>query len=169
MNVLDSGTLPGVMNLRDVLSSFLDHRHDVLVRRTRFRLGRIDRRLEILAGYMIVYLNLDEVIAIIRREDDPKPILRKRWKLNDAQAEAILNMRLRALRRLEEKAIAGELAALEAERKALKGLLRDGKRRWKVVAEEIAEVRKRFGANTALGRRRTEIGAAREPVEVPLE
>ena len=169
MNVLDSGTLPGVMNLRDVLSSFLDHRHEVLVRRTRFRLGRIDRRLEILAGYMIVYLNLDEVIAIIRREDDPKPILRKRWKLNDAQAEAILNMRLRALRRLEEKAIAGELAALEAERKTLKGLLRDGKRRWKVVADEIAEVRKRFGANTELGRRRTEIGAAREPVEVPLE
>jgi len=118
---------------------------------------------------MIVYLNLDEVIAIIRREDDPKPILRKRWKLNDAQAEAILNMRLRALRRLEEKAIAGELAALEAERKALKGLLRDGKRRWKVVADEIAEVRKRFGANTGLGRRRTEIGAALEPVEVPLE
>ena len=81
----------------------------------------IDRRLEILAGYMIVYLNLDEVIAIIRREDDPKPILRKRWKLTDAHAEAILNMRLRALRRLEEKAIGEELAALEAERKALKG------------------------------------------------
>ncbi len=169
MNVLDSGTVPEVMNLRDVLSSFLDHRHDVLVRRTRFRLGRIDRRLEILAGYMIVYLNLDEVIAIIRQEDDPKPILRKRWKLTDAQAEAILNMRLRALRRLEEKAIAEELAALEAERKALKGLLRDSKRRWKAVAEMIAEVRRRFGANTELGRRRTEIGAAPEPVEMPLE
>jgi topoisomerase-4 subunit A len=169
MNVLASGAVPSVMNLREVLQAFLDHRHDVLVRRTRYRLERIERRLEVLAGYMIVYLNLDAVIAIIRNEDDPKPVMMKRWKLNDFQAEAILNMRLRALRRLEEIAIAEEIKALNAEGRSLRGLLKDKKRRWKTVGDEIEAVRKRFGAKTALGRRRTEIGDAPEPVDVPLE
>jgi topoisomerase-4 subunit A len=169
MNVLASGAVPSVMNLREVLQAFLDHRHVVLVRRTEFRVERIERRLEILAGYMIVYLNLDEVIAIIRNEDEPKPVMMKRWKLSDLQAEAILNMRLRALRRLEEISIAEEIKALNVDLKSLRGLLRDKKRRWKSVGDEIEAVRKRFGAKTALGRRRTEIGDVPERIDVPLE
>ena len=102
MNVLSKGKIPVVMSLRDALREWLDHRKEVLVRRTRFRLGEIARRIEILDGYLIAYLNIDEVIRIIRREDEPKPVLMKRFKLSDNQAEAILNMRLRALRRLEE-------------------------------------------------------------------
>ena len=113
MNVLDADQVPRVMNLRQVLQAFLDHRHVVLVRRTEFRLEKIARRLEILRGYIIAYLNLDEVIRIIREEDNPKAEMIARWDLSDLQAEAILNMRLRALRKLEEIEIRKELAALE--------------------------------------------------------
>lgn len=158
LNVLDAETVPRVMDLRAALQSFLDHRHDVLVRRTNNRLEKIGHRLEVLAGYMVVFLNLDEVIAIIREEDDPKSKLMKRWKLSETQAEAILNMRLRSLRKLEEIAIREEIEGLEAEQKGLKRLLRDKKLRWKRIAEEIADIRKRFGAKTELGARRTEIG-----------
>jgi topoisomerase-4 subunit A len=158
LNVLDSETVPRVMDLREALQCFLDHRHNVLVRRTKNRLEKVAHRLEVLAGYMIVFLNLDEVIAIIREEDDPKTKMMKRWKLSETQAEAILNMRLRSLRKLEEIAIREEIKGLEAEQKELKKLLRDEKARWKQIAEEIAAVRKRFGAKTELGARRTEIG-----------
>ena len=113
MNVLDLDTIPRVMNLREVLQSFLDHRHEVLVRRTNNRLEKIEKRLEVLAGYMVVFLNLDEVIRIIRNQDQPKPMLMQRWKLTEAQAEAILNMRLRALRKLEEIEIRSEIEDLE--------------------------------------------------------
>ena len=160
MNVLDADTVPRVMNLREVLQAYLDHRHEVLLRRTKFRLARIERRIEILSGYLIVYLNLDEVIRIIRNEDRPKPVMMKRWKLSDLQAEAILDMRLRALRRLEEIAIKQELDKLKTEKNALGRLLKDEKARWACVADEIGEARKAFGTKT---------GAPPSAVVVPLE
>jgi topoisomerase-4 subunit A len=165
MNVLDGEGTPRVMNLREALVAFLDHRHEVLKRRSTHRLEQIDHRLEVLAGYLIVYLNLDAVIRIIRKEDEPKPALMKRFKLTDGQAEAILNMRLRALRRLEEMEIRREHDALEAERKELRALMRDEKKRWARVGEEIKDVAKRFGKDTPLGKRRTEIG---KPVEAQV-
>ncbi len=168
LNVLNADIVPGVMDLRGALQAYLDHRHDVLVRRANNRLGKIAHRLEVLAGYMIVYLNLDEVIAIIREEDEPKPRLMERWSLTETQAEAILNMRLRSLRKLEEMVIREEMTGLEAEQKDLKRLLRDRDLRWGRIADEIAEVRKRFGKKTALGARRTEIGAAPSAIIVPL-
>ena len=169
MNVLDGDGTPRVMNLREVLQAFLDHRHEVLVRRTRHRLARIETRIEVLAGYLTVYAHLDEVVRIIRDEDEPKPVLRRAWKLTDAQAEAILEMKLRALRRLAEAAIREEFDALSAESKTLAALLKDARRRWKTVADEIAEMRKRFGGKTDLGRRRTRIGTPPSAVVVPLE
>ncbi len=169
LNVLDAQGVPRVMTLKEVLQAFLDHRRVVLQRRTRFRLEEIARRTEILRGQMIVYLNLDKVIKIIRESDDPKAELMKRWKLSDVQAEAILNMRLRALRKLEEIAIRKEIAALEGEAKDLKGLLADEKRQWKTVAADIAEIGKQFGPDTPLGRRRTEVGKPPVEVQVPVE
>jgi topoisomerase-4 subunit A len=169
MNVLDGGTTPRVMNLREVLQAFLDHRHEVLVRRSRFRLGNIEKRLEILDGFLIAYLNLDEVIRIIRTEDEPKPVLIARFRLTDNQAEAILNMRLRSLRKLEEMEIRGEHSKLTAERKELNRLLADEKLRWDRIAAEIADLRARFGEKTALGRRRTALGEAPAEVAVPAE
>ena len=169
MNVLDAETVPRVMNLREVLQAYLDHRHGVLVRRTKFRLEKIADRLDVLRGYMVVFLNLDEVIAVIREEDDPRAVMKKRWKLNDAQVDAILNMRLRSLRRLEEIAIREEIEGLEGEQKTLKALLRDKAKRTKRLAAEIAALKKSFGPKTELGRRRTEIAAAPDPVSVPVE
>ncbi|MEK9965051.1 MAG: DNA topoisomerase IV subunit A [Rhodospirillaceae bacterium] len=169
MNVLDAETVPRVMDLREVLQAYLDHRHEVLVRRTKYRLQKIADRLDVLQGYMVVFLNLDEVIAVIREEDDPRAVMKKRWKLNDAQVDAILNMRLRSLRRLEEIAIREEIEGLEGEQKTLKALLRDKAKRTERLAEEIAELKKAFGPKTELGRRRTEIADAPEPVAVPVE
>ena len=145
MNVLGADRAPRVMNLREVLQAFLDHRHVVLVRRSEFRLGQIGKRLEILEGYLVCYLNLDEVIRIIREEDHPKAELMRAFSLTENQAEAILNMRLRALRKLEEMEIRKEHDALLAEQEDLSALLGDEKRRWGVIAEEIRETRKRFG------------------------
>jgi len=176
MNVLDADNTPRVMNLRDVLRAYLDHRHVVLCRRTRFRLEKIAHRLEMLEGYLVVFLNLDEVIKIIRNEDEPKPVLMKRFKLNDAQAEAILNMRLRALRRLEEEGIRIEHASLSAEQSDLKKLLKDknktldqGGRVWATVSEQIKETKKAFGPRTEMGQRRTELGDTPDEIVVPLE
>jgi topoisomerase-4 subunit A len=169
MNVLDAENVPRVMNLREVLQAYLDHRHEVLVRRTTYRLGKIADRLDVLHGYMVVYLNLDEVIAVIREEDDPRAVMKKRWKLNDAQVDAILNMRLRSLRRLEEIAIREEIEGLEGEQKTLKALLRDKKKRLKQLADEVADLKKRFGPKTEIGKRRTEIGDAPVAVAVPVE
>jgi topoisomerase IV subunit A len=169
LNVLDADGTPRVLDLRQALKAFLDHRHVVLVRRTKNRLEKIERRLEILAGYLIAYRNLDEVIRIIREEEDPKPVLMKRFKLTDIQAEAILNMRLRALRKLEELAIRKEHKELSAERTDLVDLLAKEPRRWQKIAEEIGEVKKRFAANSPLGRRRTEIADAPAIADVPLE
>ena len=169
MNVLDAGQTPRVMALDEVLRAFLDHRHAVLVRRTRHRLARIERRLEILSGYIIAFANLDEVIAIIRKEDAPKGVLMKRWGLTEVQADSILNMRLRTLRRLEEVAIGKELKEIEVERAALKKLLADEGKRWRAVADEIKAVKRRFGPDTELGRRRTELGGPPPEVVIPLE
>jgi topoisomerase IV subunit A len=168
MNVLDAQTVPRVMSLKEALQAFLDHRREVLQRRSRFRVAAIARRVEILRGQLVVYLNLDEVIRIIREEDDPKARMIKRWKLTEVQVEAILNLRLRALRRLEEIAIKKELDELTAEQKGLEALLGDDKRQWKAIGAEIAELHKEY-AHAPLGRRRTEIGAPPAAVQVPVE
>ncbi|OIQ93129.1 DNA topoisomerase 4 subunit A [mine drainage metagenome] len=169
MNVLDADSVPRVMSLKEVLRAFLDHRHVVLQRRSQHRLGKIEKRLEVLEGYLKAYLNLDEVIRIIREEDEPKAELMRAFALTDNQAEAILNMRLRSLRRLEEMEIKGEHAKLSAERQGLLTLLGDEALRWRTVAGEIAEVKAKFGADDALGRRRTLLGDAPSAVVVPIE
>ncbi|WP_158045876.1 DNA topoisomerase IV subunit A [Skermanella pratensis] len=169
MNVLDKDNVPRVMNLREVLQAFLAHRIEVLERRSRHRLGKIDHRLEVLGGYLIAYLNLDEVIRIIREEDEPKRSLMKTFSLSDVQAEAILNMRLRSLRKLEEFEIRKEHDSLSAERADLLDLLENEPRRWKAIAKQIAETRKRFGKATKLGARRTVVADAPSAVIIPLE
>ncbi len=169
MNVIDAAGVPRVMNMREVLQAFLDHRHEVLVRRSEFRLGKIEHRLEILGGYLIAFLNLDEVIRIIREEDEPKAELMRAFSLSEVQAEAILNMRLRQLRKLEEVEIEKENKQLTAERKDLRSLLKDEDKRWKTIAGEIAEINKEFGAKTDIGKRRTVIGTPPSAVVVPLE
>ncbi len=181
LNVLDEGRTPRVMNLNETLQAFLDHRRDGLMRRTRRRLEKIAVRLEVLGGYLVAYLNLDEVIRIIREEDEPKPRLIKRFKLIERQAEAILNMRLRSLRKLEEIEIRAEEKALQKEQKDLKKLLKDDKAQWGVVRDEIAATRALVGPDTELGRRRSAFGdapaggpvavealVAREPITVVL-
>jgi topoisomerase IV subunit A len=162
LNVLDAAGVPRVMGLKEVLRAFLDHRRDVLQRRSAFRLKKIAARLDVLAGLLIVYLNLDEVIRIIRNEDEPKPKLVQRFKLNDVQAEAILNTRLRQLRKLEEMEIRREDAALREEQKGLQGLLEDTKKQWRKIAGELKETRKAFAPDTAWGKRRTELSEAAE-------
>jgi topoisomerase IV subunit A len=162
MNVLSRGVVPNVLSLREVLLQWLEHRKVVLLRRSRFRLGKIAERLEVLGGYLIAYLNLDEVIRIIREEDDPKAVMMKRFDLTEPQVEAILNMRLRQLRKLDEIEIRKEFDTLKAEKKDLEGLLKSEDRQWKCVAYEIQEVRKTFGPDTPLGRRRTGFADAPE-------
>jgi topoisomerase IV subunit A len=165
MNVLDGGTTPRVMGLREVLWAFLNHRRDVLQRRSRFRLEKIDRRLEVLAGYIIAFLNLDRVIEIIRENDEPKPLLVTEFSLTETQAEAILNMRLRSLRKLEEMELRNEHAALEAERSGLDALLGSQDKQWTAIRAELGHTAKLFGPDTALGARRTsfaESGSAPE-------
>ena len=158
MNVLDGGRVPVVMNLRQMLQAFLDHRHEILRRRSGHRLEKIAARLEALAGYLIAFANLDEIIRIIREDDDPRAAMMARWEMSEAQAEAILNMRLRALRRLEEVEIEKEHRALKSEQRELKRLLKTESLRWERIAEEIREMRARFGGDDEGGARRTEIG-----------
>jgi len=169
LNVLNAHNTPRVMGLREALAAFLEHRLEVLVRRTRFRLERTERRLELLEGYLVAFLNLDEVIRIIREEDEPKPTLMKAFELSDIQAEAVLNLRLRALRRLEEEGIRQEHADLTTERKNLKSLLKDEKMCWKIIATEVRDMRDKFGIKTELGRRRTELGTPPSAVVIPFE
>ncbi len=160
MNVLTSGNVPQVLNLREVLAAFLVHRDEVVVRRTKFRLEKIAHRLEVLGGLLIAYLNLDEVIHLIRTEDEPKPKMMKKWNLSDVQAEAILNMRLRSLRKLDEIEIRQENDALLKEQKELKQVLASDERRWEVITQEIKDIKKAFGNSTALGKRRTDFADA---------
>src|SRR3954467_7248088 len=144
MNVLSKGRVPKVLGLAEVLREWLDHRRDVLLRRSRHRLDAIEHRLEVLGGYLIAYLNPERVIKIIRNEDDPKPVLMKTFKLTDVQAEAILNMRLRNLRKLEEFEIRKEAKELRAEKKSLDELVKSEKKQWETISDQIKEVRNAF-------------------------
>ena len=155
MNVLSRGQIPNVLSIKDVLREWLDHRKEVLVRRTKFRLAKIEHRLEVLDGYLIAYLNLDEVIRIVRFEDDPKSKMMVRFKLTDVQAEAILNLRLRALSRLEEGEIKKEHAKLTAERRDIKTLLGSDDLQWEKIAGEVKATRETYSKKTALGKRRS--------------
>ena len=162
MNVLSRGKVPNVLSLRDVLREWLDHRKDVLLRRSRHRLGQIEHRLEVLGGYLIAYLNIDEVIRIIRQEDEPKKVMMARFDLTDVQAEAILNMRLRALRKLEEIEIKKEFDGLTVEKAEIEALLASEDKQWQAIAWQIGEVKKKFGKDTEIGARRTDFGEAPE-------
>jgi topoisomerase-4 subunit A len=162
MNVLDADQTPRVMSLPEVLLQFLHHRRDVLLRRTKFRIDKIEKRLDILAGYLVAYLNLDEVIRIIRYEDHPKQDLIAAFDLTETQAEAILNMRLRSLRKLEELEIKKEDKDLRKERTALRKLLKDKDGQNKVLTSEIKDIKTRFGQKTTLGKRRSEFAEAPE-------
>ncbi len=166
LNVLDRGLVPRVMSLREALQAFIGHRRDVLGRRSRYRLAKIADRLEVLDAYLIVYLNLDKVIRIVRTEDEPKPKLIRAFRLSERQADAILNMRLRALRRLEETEIRREHEALAKEQKDLNRLLRSEKLQSERLIEEITEIGKQFGAATPIGRRRTVIAGQKEVEQI---
>jgi len=168
MNVLTSDRTPRVLGLKEVLRHWLDHRHEVLTRRSNHRLAAIEKRLEILDGFIKVYLNLDEVIRIIRYEDEPKRELIRFFELSEMQAEAILNMRLRSLRKLEEMEIREEHAKLTAERAGLAALLSDEGLRWAKITSEIAETREKFGSGP-LGNRRTLLGDGTATVEVTMD
>jgi topoisomerase-4 subunit A len=169
MNVLIKGRIPKVVGLAEALTEWLAHRREVLLRRSNFRLNRIEHRLEVLGGYLVAYLNLDRVIKIIRSEDEPKPVLMKAFKLSDVQADAILNMRLRNLRKLEEMEIRQEDKGLRAERKKLKELIGSETEQWKKIAEEVKEVRAKFGPKTPLGKRRTTFAQAPVHDEAAIE
>ncbi len=191
MNVLIDGKVPKVCSLKDVLRAFLDHRRDVLNRRSSHRVEKIDHRLEVLEGFIITFLNLDRVIDIIRYDDDPKAaLMREHWgkihvramnekdyvsppdlegELTEIQAEAILNMRLRSLRRLEELELLAERDALMKERAGLADILDSDKLQWKQVGTELEAIRKQFGKDTVLGKRRTAFAEAGEAEDVPLE
>lgn len=162
LNVLVKGKIPQVIGLAECLREWLDHRREVLVRRSRYRESQIEHRLEVLGGYLIAYLNLDKVIKIIRTEDEPKPVLMKTFKLTEVQAEAILNMRLRNLRKLEEIEIRREDKELRDELKGIKAILGSEELQWKKVSEEIRRVRDMFGPKTPLGKRRTTFAEAPE-------
>jgi topoisomerase IV subunit A len=169
MNVLLRGRIPKVVGLAEALTEWLAHRRDVLLRRSRHRLAQIEHRLEVLGGYLVAYLNIDKVIKIIRKEDEPRPVLMRTFKLSEVQADAILNMRLRDLRRLEEIEIRQEDKNLRAEKKSIEDLLRSEKTQWKTIAEEIRKVRETFGPKTPLGRRRTGFAVAPEHDEAAIE
>lgn len=169
LNVLADGKVPGVMSLRQALQSWLDHRQDVLVRRSNYRLEKVKHRLEVLEGYLVAYLNLDEVIRIVREEDDPKAEMIKAFGITEVQADAILNMRLRALRKLEEIEIRSEHDALSKERDTLEKLIASEARQWKAIRKQVGELKKMFSKDTELGARRTDISDAPTLIEVPDE
>ena len=169
MNVLVGGRIPKVVGLAEALTEWLAHRREVLLRRSRFRLQQIERRLEVLGGFLVAYLNLDRVIKIIRNEDEPKPLLMRSFRLTDVHADAVLNMRLRNLRKLEEIEIRKEDKELRAERKRLNELLGSTSQQWSRIAEQIKEVRGKLGPKSALGKRRTSFAAAPEHDESAIE
>lgn len=169
MNVLDADGVPRVMSIGEVLRAFLNHRHIVLQRRSQHRLDKIVARLEILSGYLIAYLNLDEIIRIIREENDAKAIMMKEFRLTENQVEAILNMKLRNLRKLEESEIQAEFDELSAEKDSLEKLLADESLRMAALAAEIKLMKEKFGKKTALGKRRTEFAEMPADIEVPIE
>jgi topoisomerase-4 subunit A len=169
MNVLVKGRIPMVVGLAEALREWLDHRREVLLRRSKHRQAEIEHRLEVLGGYLVAYLNLDKVIKIIRTQDEPKPVLIKTFKLTEVQADAILNMRLRNLRKLEEMQIRAEDKALREELKKLKALIGSPAQQWKTVGGQIKELKEKFGAKTDLGKRRTTFGIAPAHDEAAIE
>jgi topoisomerase-4 subunit A len=169
MNVLSKGKVPKVMDLAEVLKEWLDHRRDVLIRRSKHRLAQIEHRLEVLGGLLVAYLNLDKVIKIIRSEDEPKPVLMKTFKISEVQADAILNMRLRNLRKLEEMEIRREEKDLREEKAGVEKLLKSEKQQWATVGDQIMKVRETFGHKTPLGKRRTQFADAPEHDEAAIE
>ena len=169
LNVLDATHTPRVLGLRAVLIEWLKHQIDVLVRRAQHRLAKIADRLELLDGYIIAYLNLDRVIEIIRTEDEPKLVMMDEFALTDRQAEAILNMRLRSLRKLEEMELRREHADLVAEQEDLQKLVESPQRQRTKLKRDIAALRKRYGPDTALGHRRTLVEEAGPARDIPLE
>jgi topoisomerase-4 subunit A len=162
LNVLMKGKIPKVVGLAECLREWLDHLRDVLIRRSNYRKEQIEHRLEVLGGYLIAYLNIDKVIKIIRTEDEPKPVLMKTFNLSDIQADSILNMRLRNLRKLEEMEIRTEDKNLRGELKGVKGLLGSETEQWAKVGEQVKKVRDMFGPKTPLGKRRTTFADAPE-------
>ncbi|HEV7288937.1 DNA topoisomerase IV subunit A [Sphingomonas sp.] len=169
LNVLDAQRTPRVMSLRQALSAWVDHQFIVLRRRSEHRLQKIADRMELLEGYIIAFLNLDRVIAIIRTEDEPKPVMMAEFELTDRQAEAILNMRLRALRKLEEMELRKERDALAKEQAELQALLSSEARQRTRMKRDLTKVRDRYGPETALGARRTVVAEAAPAREIPLE
>jgi topoisomerase-4 subunit A len=169
LNVLDATRTPRVMSLREALAAWVEHQFIVLQRRSQHRLDKIADRLELVAGYIIAFLNLDRVIEIIRTEDEPKPVMIAEFALTDRQAEAILNMRLRSLRKLEEMELKREQEALEKERADLEQLLGSDARQRTRLKRDLAKIRDRYGPETALGRRRTRVEEAAPAREIPLE
>jgi len=163
-----NNNIPKVHNLRDLLLAWIDHRRDVLVRRSTFKLNQIKNRMEILSGYLIVYVNLDEVIKIIREEDEPKNKLMKQFDLNENQANSILNMRLRSLRKLEEIKIKEEFDSLKIEKSILGKLIKSEDIQWKEISKEIKEIKKDFSKKTELGKRRTKINYDVEILNIDL-
>ena len=166
LNVLDGGRVPRVMGLAEVLQAWLDHRREVLLRRSRHRLQALEKRIHVLEGYLLVFADLDTVIQIIREADEPRSELMEVFRLTETQAEAVLNMRLRTLRRLEEEKLRVEHARLAEERSSLTGLVESEALQWERIDTEIRDVRARFGAEAEGGARRTRIdpnATAREP------
>src|ERR1700760_409326 len=162
LNVLVKGRIPKVLGLAECLREWLDHLRDVLVRRSNHRKEQIEHRLEVLGGYLIAYLNIDKVIKIIRTEDEPKPALIKAFKLTELQADSILNMRLRSLRKLEEMEIRTEDKNLRGELKGIKAILASEAEQWAKVGDQVKTVREIFGPKTPLGKRRTQFADAPE-------
>ncbi len=169
LNVLDMGAVPKVMSLSQALGAWLQHRKVVLVRRSKHRHAQIEHRLEVLGGYIIAFLNLDEVIRIIREEDEPKTELMAAFKLTDVQAEAVLNMRLRSLRKLEEMELRTEHAALSEEKTQLEALLESDRKQWGVITTQIQELRDAFGPSQTFGKRRTTFEAAPDASNVDFD
>jgi topoisomerase-4 subunit A len=169
MNVLVDGVVPRVVSLAEALKQWLDHRREVLLRRSRYRLSEIEHRLEVVAGMLIVFLHLDEVIRIIREEDEPKDALKARFSLSDVQANYILDTRLRSLRRLEEMQLRKEHDALTAEKSEIESLLSDESQQWKTITAQIRDVKKRLNADGKIGKRRTQFETPPEGAALDLE
>lgn len=169
LNVIDKSGVPGVKNLKQTLEAFYLHRLDILERTTRFRLDKIEHRLTILEGYLIAYLNIDEVIRLIREEDHPSPVMQQRWGLTEVQAEAILNMRLRSLRKLEEIEIKNELNELSQEKTNLLALLNTPNLQQESIIESLKNVQAKFNKKTPLGQRRTILAEPPKDIIVPIE
>ncbi|AFX99616.1 DNA topoisomerase IV, A subunit [Candidatus Endolissoclinum faulkneri L2] len=169
LNVLDKDNVPRVMGMPEALKAFLHHRHEVLIRKTKHRLNNIAHRLEILLGYQIAFLNIDQMILLIQEENEPKAELIRTFQLTEGQSEAIMNMRLRSLQKLEEIKLKKEHEQLSAERDNLIDLLSNEKRRWQIIGEQLSQIRRKFGKSTEIGRRRTDIISSPNILAIPSE